>query len=387
MKFGFSTSAFQFEETNTNSDWYEWLTDDVNISTGKVVPYLPYMNAYLSKYSVIHDLASKLNASIWRFNPSWSRLFKVEDKIDNETVNKYKEILKDLKDKGFTIILCLNHFDLPLWIHQPVIARDYLLTKGKLGWYDENTVRKFLSFAKFIRDTYSEYVDLWCTFNEPNILINFSYLSGIFPPGVTSKIVYQKALLNVISAHNLVYDEFKGLKVGLVYNFPYVQGNDRMEEAVYSFLEKVKVDWIGVNYYSRIVYDKNGSPRKGYGVFCQPNSTSLDGNPTSDYGWELYPKGLEEVLRKVSRFYKPIYITENGIADSKDKLRPNFLLQHLEAIKNSRVKVEAYMYWSIIDNYEWNFGYEMKFGLFELDFRPRPSAFLFKELVEIYSNI
>ncbi|MFP3346458.1 MAG: hypothetical protein RXR17_03320 [Sulfolobaceae archaeon] len=68
MKFGFSTSAFQFEETNTNSDWYEWLTDDVNISTGKVVPYLPYMNAYLSKYPVIHDLASKLNASIWRFN-------------------------------------------------------------------------------------------------------------------------------------------------------------------------------------------------------------------------------------------------------------------------------------------------------------------------------
>ncbi|BCU71063.1 family 1 glycosylhydrolase [Stygiolobus caldivivus] len=388
MKFGFSTSAFQFEETNTNSDWYEWLKDEVNITSGKVVPYLPYMNYYLTRYMKIHEIAEKLNASIWRFNPSWARLFKDSKRVDDDAVKKYREILKDLKNRGFTVILCLNHFDLPLWVHQPIIARDFLLSKGKLGWYTEDTVKEFLSFSKFVVDNFSEYVDLWCTFNEPNILANFSYLTGIFPPGITSKNAFQKALTNIVTAHNLVYEELKGLKVGIIYNFPYVQGSKEMEENIaYSFLEKVKFDWIGVNYYSRIVYDENGSPKKGYGIFCQPNSVSLEGNPTSDYGWEVYPKGLEEVLKAVNnRFNKPIYVTENGIADSRDFLRPNFLAQHLEAIKNSGIKVEAYLHWSIIDNFEWNFGYEMKFGLYTLDLKPRPSSYLFKEFTEVYSN-
>lgn len=76
-------------------------------------------------------------------------------------------------------------------------------------------------------------------------------------------------------------------------------------------------------------------------------------------------------------------VTENGVADEKDRIRPRFIIDHVNAIKKSRVNVEAYMYWSLYDNFEWNFGYKMKFGLYDINLNPRPSAFIFKELQEI----
>ncbi|MBB5254326.1 family 1 glycosylhydrolase [Sulfurisphaera ohwakuensis] len=380
MKLGFSISAFQYEELNGNSDWYLWLTDEVNITSKRVIGELPEKNFYLSKFSQVHEIASKLNASYWRLNLSWGRLFKQKDKISEEAVSTYKKLLKDLKDKGFKVILCLNHFDLPKWVHDPIIARDSLLTEGPLGWYSEDTISYFLSFSSFVKDNFSEYVDLWCTFNEPNIMILFGYLSGIFPPGITSKRAYQKALRNVLSAHQEAYNLFRGEKVGIIFNFPYIQGNQKAKEELFTILKDISFDWIGVNYYTRIVVNEKGQPLDGYGMFCKPNSFSLDNNPCSDYGWEVYPEGLKYVLRDVKKFDKPIIVTENGIADSKDFLRPSFLISHIEAIKESKVSVEAYLYWSLIDNFEWNFGYQMKFGIYTLDLKARPSAYIFKEL-------
>ncbi|BFI74783.1 family 1 glycosylhydrolase [Sulfurisphaera ohwakuensis] len=145
-------------------------------------------------------------------------------------------------------------------------------------------------------------------------------------------------------------------------------------------MKDISFDWIGDNYYTRIVVNEKGQPVDGYGMFCKPNSFSLDNNPCSDYGWEVYPEGLKYVLQDVKKFDKPIIVTENGIADSKDFLRPSFLISHVEAIKESKVNVEAYLYWSLIDNFEWNFGYQMKFGIYTLDLKARPSAYIFKEL-------
>ncbi|BDC18679.1 family 1 glycosylhydrolase [Acidianus sp. HS-5] len=376
MKFGFSISSFQFEELNQNSDWYLWLTDYVNLVSRKVVGELPTKNFYLTKYKEIHDIAVKLNANIWRTNLSWGRLFPSKDKVSTEAVEKYKEVLKDLKEKGFQVILCLNHFDLPIWIHDPITARDSLLTQGPLGWYSSTTVEEFVKYSRFVHDTFSEYVDMWCTFNEPNLMINFGYLQGVFPPGISSRNAYEIALNNVIKAHQKVYDELKGEKVGIVYNIPAVQGKG--EEEILDFLKKIEFDWLGVNYYTRLVTDERGIPLEGYGPFCQFGSK--EGREVSDYGWEVYPEGLIDVLRKASSFGKSILVTENGVADEKDRIRPKFINEHVNAIKKSGVKVDAYMYWSLYDNFEWNFGYRMKFGLYDINLNPRPSASVFKEL-------
>lgn len=201
MKIGFSISAFQYEELNENSDWYAWLTDYVNLSNRRVTGELPDKNFYLSKYQLVHDIARKLNASIWRLNLSWGRIMKKKGEVSKDAVSLYKKLLNDLKDKGFEIILCLNHFDLPLWIHDPVLARDSLLQEGPLGWYSESTIQEFLKFSLLIKDNFGEYVNLWYTFNQPNILANFSYLSGIFPPGISSRRAYLKVLSNLVKAH------------------------------------------------------------------------------------------------------------------------------------------------------------------------------------------
>lgn len=163
-----------------------------------------------------------------------------------------------------------------------------------------------------------------------------------------------------------------------------------------------KADWIGVNYYSRLVVRKNrpwfsGESLlnwkivKGYGFESAPKSKTKAGNPTSDMGWEIYPQGLRKVLSKVYARYKlPIIVTENGVADSEDKLRPFAITSHLneihKAIIEDHVNVLGYYHWSIMDNYEWAHGYSMKYGLYEVNFqtkerRPRHSAKLYSKIV------
>lgn len=92
----------------------------------------------------------------------------------------------------------------------------------------------------------------------------------------------------------------------------------------------------------------------------------------SDFGWEVYPSGLRYVLDwAYKRYRRPIYVTENGIADAKDLMRERYLVEHLkqihDAIDEDGVPVRGYFHWSLINNYEWSDGYKMQFGLFKVD--------------------
>jgi len=103
----------------------------------------------------------------------------------------------------------------------------------------------------------------------------------------------------------------------------------------------------------------------------------------TDNGWEVVPEALEVLLHEASRAGKPLMITENGIADAADRLRPRFIEAHLAAIERSRVPVHGYLHWSLLDNYEWLDGFGPKFGLYEVDRatmerRPRPSVDAFR---------
>jgi len=148
---------------------------------------------------------------------------------------------------------------------------------------------------------------------------------------------------------------------------------------------KDRLDWLGVNYYSRLVVKGRAfmlakvfagtsvipSVVQGFGFDCQPNSRSTDNLLTSDIGWELYPEGLFDALKAMKEFGKPLYITENGVADEKDVLRPKFLIEHLKvlerAINEEKIDVRGYFHWSLTDNYEWAKGFGQKFGLYSVD--------------------
>jgi beta-galactosidase len=128
-----------------------------------------------------------------------------------------------------------------------------------------------------------------------------------------------------------------------------------------------------------------------YGFACQPDAKSADGLPTSDLGWEIYPEGLVESLRAMKIYEKPLYVTENGIADKRDVLRPSFITEHLKvlerAVSEEKIDVRGYFHWSLTDNYEWAKGFDPKFGLYSVDLetksrKSRKSAETYKEIIK-----
>lgn len=164
-----------------------------------------------------------------------------------------------------------------------------------------------------------------------------------------------------------------------------------------------RVDWIGINYYTlNVIRGKRsilaklfaGIPVipeivKGYGNNCKPNDFSNDEKPTSDFGWEIYPNGLTGALELMKKYDKPLYVTENGVADSEDRLRPGFIIEHLKTLENTitkeKIDVRGYFHWSLIDNYEWAQGFKMKFGLYYVNFGTKER--IARKSSEVYKKI
>ncbi|MEM0325929.1 MAG: beta-galactosidase BgaS [Desulfurococcaceae archaeon] len=461
--FGFSESGFQFEmgypgDEDPNSDWWYWVHSVDNIASGIVSGHFPENGpGYFKLYKQDHDLAEKLGADVLRLGVEWSRLFpkptrevpvtverddagvisSIEIKesalkellarVNKNAVEKYRSIFKDWVDRGRKLIVNLNHFTLPIWIHNPLEARVRGVFNAPSGWLSEETVVEFTKYAYVAAYLFDEYVDYWSTMNEPNVVAVAGYLmvkSG-FPPGIPSIEFTLLALRNQAIAHARAYDAIKQVSkkpVGVIMNFiwfePLKPGSEDEEAAVneasymynLSFVDSVtsgsssvvsssslrnKVDWIGVNYYTRMVVTRRRNaligwePVFGYGSLCTPGGVSNAGRPCSEFGWELYPEGLEKLLVLLYERYRlPMLVTENGVADAHDALRPRYVVQHLESVVKAIQKgadVRGYLHWALIDNYEWAMGYKMKFGLIRIDFESkkrfiRPSALVYREI-------
>jgi beta-galactosidase len=488
---GVSSCGFQFEMGDPsrtgldgNTDWYVWVHEKRNIQKKVVSGDFPEDGPnYWTLYREDHEIASGLDLNCNRIGIEWSRVFpkstrdvevdveraddgriariaanastmeRLDGLADVNAVKHYREIVSDLRQRDMRPIVCLNHFTLPVWIHDPIAVENSRLRRGPRGWYDEETVVEFWKFAAYVARKLGDLVDSWVTFNEPMVVAEgYLFPERGFPPGVRDFGAFRKVLCNMVVAHARAFEgikEWDSIKadpdsaspaeVGLIQNIVPMRPYSPKKDAVVSgfashihnlcYLEAItngwldenlngvkdeeetkkylanRVDWIGVNYYSRNVI-KGGSailarlfaglpymPEivKGYGNDCEPNSLSADNKPTSDFGWETYPEGLVDALKLVSKYAKPMYVTENGIADSQDKLRPQFITTHLReldrSINEEKLDVRGYLHWAMIDNYEWAQGFRMKFGLYAVDPRtkarmPRQSAAVYKRIIE-----
>lgn len=460
---GFSESGFQFEmgypgDEDPNTDWWLWVHSPDNIAAGIVSGHLPeHGPAYLRLYKYDHDLGEKLGANVLRLGIEWSRIFprptrdipatierddsgvismvelnetalkKLVEKANKNAVEKYLAVFKDWVSRGKKLIVNLNHFTLPSWLHEPLEVRSKGVFNAPSGWLSEEIIVEFTKYAYAAAYFFGEYVDYWSTLNEPNVVAIMGYLqvkSG-FPPGIPSMNYTMLALRNQIIAHARAYDALKqstGKPIGVILNYmwfePYrVENEDDVAacneisymynllftEAVKSGSSiiissnslKNKLDWIGVNYYTRMMVTRektsktNWIPVPGYGYLCTPGGVSKAGRPCSEFGWETYPEGLEKILLMLHEKYKlPLIVTENGVADAHDALRPRYLIQHIEAVGKAiqkGVDVRGYLHWALIDNYEWAMGYNMKFGLLKVDYESkkryiRPSALVYREI-------
>ncbi|HEY8542027.1 MAG TPA: glycoside hydrolase family 1 protein [Pseudothermotoga sp.] len=426
--FGVAMSGFQFEmgkenSKDENTDWYIWTHDLQNQANGVVSRDLVEEGAgYWIDYARVHELCSRIGMNVIRIGIEWSRIFPqptygikdLSQIADMKAVEHYKQIIEDAKSKGLKVIVNLNHFTLPLWLHDPIkVSRFNDFSRS--GWLDDRAIDEFTKFAAFCAKSFGGIADAFSTMNEPNVVAKLGYFGRFsgFPPSLLNIDLYEKALDNQILAHNKAYEtmkQFTNKPVGIIYATSWCEGddarNDAMELENWYFLDKAinHADFLGVNYYTRAIVKRtpsvlssssgkikiNWSFIPGFGGSCQRNSKSLDGRPSTDNGWEIYPEGLGYVLRSChDRYKKPIYVTENGVADDRDIYRPYSLLAHLKIVEDclkENMDLRGYMHWSIIDNFEWPMGYSMRFGLVRVDFKqklftPRPSYYLFGQII------
>ena len=444
FRFGWSQAGFQSEmgtpgSEDKNSDWYAWVHDPENIAAGLVSGDLPENGpGYWGNYKAFHDAAQSMGLTIARLNTEWSRIFpnpppkskgagseedlkQLDAMANKDAIAHYREMFSDLKRRGIYLILNLYHWPLPLWVHDPIAVRRGQLNAKNTGWLNHDHVEEFARYAAFIAWKFDDLADEYSTMNEPNVVYEqgFGQTKSGFPPGYLSFTHLAIARHNIIEAHARAYDAIKKLSkkpVGIIYAnsaFTPLTGSDQKAvEAIetderWSFFDAIirgkldgesrddlkgRLDWIGVNYYTRLMVQAAGSRYRvipGYGFACERNSISLAGRPTSDFGWEFYPEGLQDLLVKYwKRYSLPIYVTENGIADEADYQRPYYLVSHVASVQRALeegANVKGYLHWSLADNYEWASGFGQKFGLIKVDYATkklywRPSAFVYREI-------
>ena len=468
---GTAISGFQAEmglsseDIDSNTDWFLWVHDQENIKKGIVSGDFPedgpgLLRRYRDDFGLVRN---RLANNAIRLSLEWSRIFPeptsdipvkisqdrfgnihsvqvppksmklLQDKADQGAVKRYRDMLKEAIELKLTIVLTLNHFTLPLWLHGPTLCRNSFKRSDRRGWVEPKIIVEFAKYAAYSAKTFGDIVDIWATINEPMVVSILGYLLPFplpFPPGKSDIGLCLTASRNLAMAHAIAYQQVKKWDkksispfgpayVGVVVN-PQVYDaydkhskEDQQAANFYSYfwnewylnavlhgeydlnlnmrIEPEEwlphlakgCDYIGVNYYTRYrVKASSATPLKGEVIPCEENCT--------DMGWEIYPEGIRDVLDWVyTKYRRPIILTENGIADERDEKRSVFLQRNLEetykAITQDRVPVQGYFHWSLTDNFEWANGFTKRFGLFKVDCASkerRPS-----KAVELYKQI
>ena len=349
------------------------------------------------------DLLSDLGVDSYRFSIEWSRLEPSPGEWNDSAMRKYSEMVDDLISRGIRPMPTLHHFSHPSWWEE----------KG--GFAEKENLEEFQSFCERVFDSLSDRVDVWCTINEPTVFSVMGYTLGQFPPGKRSIFLTLRVMKNMMRGHAKVYRSLKKrkpeCKIGLAKNVTLFDPSNRwspIDWPVARLLEwlwngawrrcirtgsmlgskipgsKGSLDFIGLNYYTHFIT----------GLFMPTSTKELDfakrENETyTEFGYPMYAEGLRRAIEFVSEIGVPIEITENGVADSDDSLRPEHLKRHLwivsEAIREGH-DIRSYHHWSLMDNFEWAEGYKMRFGLYSVDFDSqertlRGSGEIFRQII------
>ncbi len=399
---GASVSAHQVEG-NTHNQWSTWELDHAKTLAAQAqyqyadLPNWPEIkdqamdpDNYVSGSSANHyqmyerdfDVLQKMNMNSFRFSVEWSRIEPEEGVWNAEAIDHYKAYVAALKKRNIEPVLTLFHFTLPVWFAQ----------KG--GFEHRKNVQLFTRFAEKIVGELGVSIRYIITINEPEVYAAESYYQGNWPPMMTSKRKFWQVTNNLAHAHNQTAKVIHGMnrryKVSIAKNSNYFYAGDNAVLSRKStdvmqyfqddyFLKKVikQCDYIGVNYYfSHRVY--------GYRIHSPEDKVS-------DLGWDLSPANLEQALERLhDKYGLPIIITENGLADATDEHRQWWIMQTIYAMQRAMdygVKLEGYMHWSLLDNFEWDKGKWPRFGLIAVDYKtfkrtPRPSAIWFSKVLK-----
>ncbi len=354
------------------------------------------------------DLLKDAGMDAYRFSTSWARVMPDGQTVNPEGLDFYDRLVDAMLERGLKPFQTLYHWELP----------SALADQG--GWMNRDTCERFGDFTDVITARIGDRVASVATINEPWCVAYLSHFLGHHAPGLRDIRATARAMHHILLAHGIGMSRLraKGMDTcGIVLNFDHTDPVDdtpaaaraaATTDAIYNrwFIEAISkgtypaealegfaphmpanwqddmalisqpIDFLGVNYYTRHKVSADDTA-------VWPHTQSEEGpGAKTQMGWEIYPDGLCGFLTRISRDYvgdMPIYVTENGMAwDDNvengavdDRERRQFISDHVLATRRAiddGANVRGFFYWSLLDNYEWAFGYEKRFGLIHVDF-------------------
>jgi beta-glucosidase len=367
---GTATAAHQIEGGNTNNDWWEFEHAPGSAcaeSSGDACDSW-------DRWEEDADLVAGLGFDNYRFSVEWSRIEPAPGEISRGALAHYRRQCEGLRDRGVDPVVTFHHFTTPRW----------LAAEG--GWENTDSIERFGRFCGVVATELAGVMTRACTINEPNIVATMGWHAGMFPPGKTDKGLSYRVGANLVAGHRAavaaIREAAPGIPVGLTLSMTDYQlapgGEERLESIRHHaedvFLDATRGDdFLGVQVYTRMRIGPDGW------VGYEP------GVPVLDMGYEFYPQSLGNCLRRASDYTDaalPLLITENGIGTTDDAQRIDYVRQALHGVLDAigeGIDVRGYTYWSLLDNFEWAFGYRPRFGLIGVDRStfardPKPSA-------------
>lgn len=404
--FGVATASFQIEgaaDRRLESIWDRFCAQPGTIRDGS--NGLVACDHY-NRWEEDLDLIEQLGVDAYRFSLSWPRLITKDGKLNDEGLSFYINLLDRLIEKGIKPFVTFYHWDLP----------QHLEDEG--GWLNRETAFKFRDYVDLVSKEFGERVYSYATLNEPYCAAHLGYEVGVHAPGIVGAEFGKKAAHNLLLAHGLAMEVLtrnaSNSLNGIVLNFspcysrtpapedleaarladinlnrwyiePLLKGQypehldalpeDHRPEIHDGDMEIIshKLGFLGMNYYTREFFETDGNAG-----FQQAENNAAK---KTDMGWEVYPRGLTEMLVSLTEKYNmpPIYITENGAAMPDtvtngmvlDTERLEYYQSHIQAVDvalRKGVDIRGYFAWSLLDNFEWAEGYAKRFGIVHVDY-------------------
>ncbi|HHY49489.1 MAG TPA: beta-glucosidase [Alphaproteobacteria bacterium] len=400
--FGAATASYQIEGGQTDGRgpaiWDTFAATPGNVKGGATGAIA---DDHYHRWPEDLDLLRDGGFDAYRFSFAWPRLIPEGTGAVNQAgLDFYDRLIDGMLERGIKPFATLYHWDLP----------SALQDRG--GWMNRDIAGWLADYARLIAQKYGDRLHAIATINEPWCVAFLSHFLGVHAPGYRDIRAAARAMHHVLLAHGTAIGALRAegaRNLGIVTNLQKCEpASDRPEDAAAShrfdgifnrwYLDglykgrypadivevfephlpagfeadmptvSVPLDWAGINYYSRslLAHDPEADPRFPYKVVPGPGETN-------DLGWEIYPKGLTDLLLRVSREYTkvPLYVTENGMSEDDDTRRVEFYDLHLKAVLDAQregADVRGYFAWSLIDNFEWAQGYTSRFGIVHVDY-------------------
>ena len=385
--FGTAVASYQVEGGIYNNDWTIWENKSNSVC---VEP----CNEACKHYEMLDqdiELLKKLGIKAFRFSIEWSRVEPFEGNFDTDAINHYVEKANKLIANNIIPIITFHHFTTPEWLFK------------KDSWLNSNADKYFDNYVGKLMEYLPSDIEFFNTLNEPGIFAFFGYFStNKFPPGIANETKFIQASENIMSAHRKALKTIKkynqNAKVGMTHALQEWEDDDNNKLKEYlkyhledKFLEaSIDDDFIGLQTYTIVRYPKSiflklsnslllniGFIRKYIlpriiQIFAGRNGAITSETRTTKMGYEYRPEAVLYNLKRLNKIFpdKEIFITENGIATDNDDERIEFVttvLKDVHKFETDHNNVIGYLYWSLLDNFEWDLGYQMNFGLVEVN--------------------